>query len=70
MEQKQEPIWMRVRRFIDDEACLSRKQVAINMGRSESYVSLILSGKRRLDVDEYEQLCRAIAVSPMKFFAV
>ena len=69
MEQKQEPVWMRVRRFIDDEAHLSRKQVAINMGKSESYVSLILSGKRHLDVDEYEQLCRAIAVSPMKFFA-
>ena len=68
MEQTREPMYKRIRRYVDDVAQLSRKQVAINMGKSESYVSLILSGKRRLDVDEYEMLCKAIAVSPIKFF--
>ena len=64
----QEPMYARIRDYVDNVADLSRKQVAINMGVTESQVSLILSGKRRLYIDEYEKLCRAIAVSPMKFF--
>lgn len=46
---------------------LSQKIIALNMGCSESQVSLILSGKRRLLLDEYLNFCRAIAVSPTKF---
>lgn len=62
------PMHERLRHYVDHVAKLSRKQVAINMGVSESRVSLILSGKRRLSVDEYERFCAAIAVSPLKFF--
>lgn len=46
---------------------LSQKVIALNMGCSESQVSLILSGKRRLLLDEYLSFCRAISVSPTKF---
>lgn len=46
---------------------LSQKVIALNMGCSESQVSLILSGKRRLLLDEYLNFCRAIAVSPTRF---
>ena len=35
---------------------------------SESKLSLILSGKRRLTVEEYLQLCKALALPPTKFF--
>lgn len=67
MEQRKDPVWMRIRRFIDNEARLSRKQVAINMGKSESYISLILSGKRRIDIDEYQKICEVLAVPPTRF---
>ena len=68
MEQQREPMYKRIRRYVDEVACLSRKQVAINAGMTESQLSLILSGKRGLRVDDYENLCRAIAVSPARFF--
>ncbi len=68
MDFQHEPMYIRLRRYIDDEARLSRKQVAINAKMSESHLSLILSGKRGLRVDDYERLCRAIAVSPARFF--
>lgn len=68
-EYQSQPMYVRIRHYVDNVAQLSRKQIAINMGVTESQVSLILSGKRRLYVDEYERLCKAIAVSPLKFFS-
>jgi hypothetical protein len=37
------------------------------MGLSESQVSLLLNGKRRLTVEDYLSFCWAISVSPTKF---
>ncbi len=62
-----EPMYLRVKRYINGQP-VCRKQVAINMGITESQLSLLLSGKRRLTVDEYVRLCNAISVSPMFFF--
>ena len=62
-----EPMYIRVRNYINTQP-VCRKQVAINMGISESKLSMLLSGKRRLTVDEYINLCSAISVSPMFFF--
>lgn len=63
-----EPMFMRIRRYVDEEAKISRKQLAINMGVTESQMSLLLSGKRQLRVDDYEKLCRAMSVDPKHFF--
>lgn len=62
-----EPVYQRLRRYIDCEARLSRKQVALNAHISEPRLSLILSGKRGLQVDDYVALCLAIAVDPARF---
>lgn len=65
-EQKQ-PMYIRLRNYIDS-AGVSRKQLALNLKKSESYVSLILSGNRKISIDEYEAICRVLSVSPIKFF--
>ena len=57
----------KVRHYIDDVAQLSREQVAINMGYTESKLSLLLSGKRRMSIEEYARLCRVLAVKPARF---
>lgn len=67
MESAQTPIFEKVRHYIDDVAQLSRKQVAANMGFTESKLSLLLSGKRKMSVDEYAKLCRVLAVKPTRF---
>lgn len=67
MERAQTPTFERVRHYIDDVAQLSRKQVAANMGFTESKLSLLLSGKRKMSVDEYAELCRVLAVKPARF---
>lgn len=60
------PIYQKLRRYMDDQG-ISRKQVAISMKISESKLSLILSGQRRLTVDEYLNMCTALALPPQKF---
>lgn len=61
------PIYQKIRRYMNEQD-ISRKQVAISMRISESKLSLILSGQRRLTVDEYLDMCTAMAVPPQKFF--
>lgn len=68
MEANTQPMYQRLRHYIDDVAQLSRKQVAFNAKMTESHLSLILSGRRGLKIDDYERLCRAIAVNPARFF--
>lgn len=46
---------------------LSQRVIAANMGITESQVSLLLNGKRRLTVEDYLSFCQAISVSPTKF---
>ena len=60
------PIYQKLRRYMNDQG-ISRKQVAISMKISESKLSLILSGQRRLTVDEYLNMCTALARPPQKF---
>jgi len=60
------PICERVREYIVGKN-LSQKIIAENMKTSESRVSLMLTGKRRMTVDDYLAICKAIAVSPSKF---
>ena len=62
----EKPIFEAMREYVNAND-LSQKVIALNMGCSESQVSLILSGKRRLLLDEYLSFCRAIAVSPTRF---
>ena len=49
------------------EKRLSQKQIAKNMDITEPRLSLMLNGKRKMTVDDYLSLCKAIAVSPTKF---
>lgn len=56
-----------VRAYIDEHG-LCRKYIAANMGISDSKLSQLLNGKRRMTVDDYMTLCQAIAVDPRTFF--
>lgn len=56
----------RVRAYVIEKE-LSQKLIAKNMKISESRLSLMLNGKRRMTVDDYLNLCSAIAVPPIKF---
>lgn len=60
-------MYERVRDYIDERG-LSRRIIAANMGVTESKLSLILNGKRKLTVDDYESMCRAMAVDPARFY--
>ena len=57
----------RVRAYISDRG-LSQKLISSNSGIPESKLSLILNGKRRMTVDDYESICRAMAVEPARFY--
>lgn len=60
------PIYKQLQEYVTANG-LSQKVIAANMGCTESQVSLILNGKRRLTVEDYLLFCRAIAVSPTRF---
>jgi HTH-type transcriptional regulator/antitoxin HigA len=56
-----------VLRFLLDRNGLSQRGIASELG-SESTVSLVLAGKRRLNRNHIERLCRRFHVSPSVFF--
>ena len=56
-----------VLRFLLEQNGLSQRDIAAELG-SESTVSLVLSGKRRLNRDHIERLSRRFHVSPSVFF--
>lgn len=58
-----------VLRFLLEQNGLSQRDIAQDLG-SESTVSLILSGKRRLNRDHIAKLSRRFNVSPAVFFGV
>ena len=62
----EKPVYKTMREYVVAND-LSQKVIAINMGITESQVSLLLNGKRRLTVEDYLRFCRAISVSPTKF---
>lgn len=57
-----------VLRFLLEQNGLSQRDIAPEMG-SESTVSLVLSGKRKLNRDHIARLSRRFNVSPAVFFA-
>ena len=56
----------RIKDYVNEKQ-LSQKLIAENMNTSEARISLMLNGKRKMTVDDYISLCKAIAVSPAKF---
>jgi len=56
-----------VLRFLLDRNGLSQRDIAAELG-SESTVSLVLSGKRRLNRDHIARLSQRFHVSPSVFF--
>ena len=60
------PIYVRMKAYIDEKG-ISQKLMAENMDTTESRVSLLLNGKRKMTVDDYVRACKAIAVPPTKF---
>ena len=56
----------RIRDYVTEKK-LSQKLIAENMNTSEARVSMMLNGKRKMTVDDYISLCKAIAVPPTKF---
>lgn len=64
----QGPICQRMNAYVTMNG-LSRKAIAANMNISESRLSLMLNGKRRLTVEDYINFCAAVAVPPLKFIS-
>lgn len=60
------PIYARMKAYIDEKG-ISQKLMAENMDTTESRISLLLNGKRKMTVDDYVRACKAIAVPPTKF---
>ena len=46
------------------EQGLTQSDVAVRLGKHQSYVSKYESGERRLDVIEFIEVCRALMISP------
>lgn len=64
---KENPIYKKIKDYVDSNG-ISRKLIANNACISESQLSLMLNGKRKISVDDYEALCKAMAVDPCKFY--
>ena len=43
---------------------LTQTEVAVRLGKPQSFVSKYESGERRLDVVEFVAVCRALAIKP------
>ena len=48
-----------------DAAGLSQRQLALKLGKTQSYVAKYETARQRLDVVEFLQVIRAIGVDPM-----
>lgn len=57
-----------MKQYIDD-AGLKQKVIAQRANMREDTVSIMLNNKRKMTIDEYVVLCRAIGVSPTKFIS-
>ena len=62
------PIHELMKSYVNEKG-LCQKLIAENMDTTESKVSLMLNGKRRMTVDDYIALCKAMAVPPTKFIS-
>jgi transcriptional regulator with XRE-family HTH domain len=46
---------------------ITQKQLAIRLGRPQSFVSKYERGERRLDVVEFARVARALGIDPIRF---
>lgn len=60
------PIYKKMNEYVVEND-LSRKAIAANMSISESRLSLMLNGKRRVTAEDYFDFCAAVAVNPLRF---
>lgn len=61
------PMHEKLRQYIEINK-VSRKLISENSGFDESKLSQMLNGKRRITVDDYVNLCKAMAVDPKRFY--
>lgn len=52
-----------------EKSNLTQAEVAIKLGRPQSFVSKYESGERRLDVVEFIHVCNALGLDPMRVLA-
>jgi predicted transcriptional regulator len=60
-------ILQKLLRDVRKEANLSQQELAIRLGKPQSFVSKYESGERRLDIIELYQVCQAIQISLADF---
>ena len=60
------PIHERMKAYITEQN-INQKLMAENMDVSETKLSMMLNGKRRMTIEDYIKACKAISVSPTKF---
>ena len=58
----------RIKKYLKERG-VTQASVARRIGMSESKLSLSLSGKRGLTLNEFEKICRVLEVSPNTFVA-
>lgn len=51
-----------------DEMGLKRKFISAQIGVTESKLSLLLSGKRKIEASEYANICKVLNVPMSEFF--
>lgn len=72
-KEESDPRYIRLRRLLVERrvaAGLSQTQLASMLGKPQSYVSKVESGKRGIDVIEFVEYVGAIGVDPMRVLRV
>lgn len=68
-KRKPDPKYLRLRRVLMDKriaAGLSQTDLAVLLGKPQSYVSKVEAGERGIDVVEFIQFVRAIGADPLR----
>jgi transcriptional regulator with XRE-family HTH domain len=68
---RRSPLYTRLQALLADtrvEAGLSQHELAVRLGRPQSYVSKYESGERRLDVIEFIEVVEALGSEPIRVF--
>ena len=62
-----EPMWAKIRERVDASG-IKYKYIATKLGSSPAKLSLMLSGQRRISIEDFVEICSAIGASPTEFF--